>query len=59
MTRVVPVRKIAAEFEVANHEIADRWEFREAICPVTGFRIDAELAMVGEPSLHDVIPARA
>ncbi|MGX7732531.1 hydantoinase B/oxoprolinase family protein [Rhodococcus sp. 2H158] len=59
VTRVVPVRKIAAEFEVANHEIADRWEFREAICPVTGFRIDAELAMVGEPSLHDVIPAGA
>jgi len=57
VVREVPVREIALEFDVANHEIADRWVSREAICPVTGYLIDAELAMVGEPSLHDVIPA--
>jgi N-methylhydantoinase B len=56
VVRDVPVRKIADEFEVANHEIADQWVHREFICPVTGYRIDSELVMVGEDSLHDVLP---
>ncbi len=53
----VPVRAIAAEFDVPNHEIADQWIHREFICPVTGYRIDTELVMVGEDSLHDIIVA--
>ena len=56
VTRDVPVRKIAAEFEVPNHEIADRWVSREFICPVTGYLIASELVMVGEASLHDIVP---
>jgi acetone carboxylase gamma subunit len=27
---------------------------REYLCPVTGYRIDAELARAGEPVLHDI-----
>jgi N-methylhydantoinase B len=51
----VPVRQIADEFDVPNHEIADQWLHREFICPVTGYRIDSELLMVGEDSLHDLV----
>jgi N-methylhydantoinase B len=56
VVRDVPVRQIADEFDVPNHEIADQWIHREFICPVTGYRIDSELVMVGEASLHDLIP---
>jgi len=56
VVRDVPVRQIADEFDVANHEIADQWVHREFICPVTGYRIDSELVMAGEASLHDLDP---
>ena len=35
-------------------EMADQIVFREYLCPVTGYRIDAELARAGEPLLHDI-----
>jgi N-methylhydantoinase B len=56
VVRDVPVRQIADEFDVPNHEIADQWVHREFICPITGYRIDSELVMVGEASLHDLMP---
>lgn len=59
VVRDVPVRFIADEFDVANHEIADRWVHREFLCPVTGYRIDSELVMVGQESLHDIVPTAA
>jgi len=55
VVRDIPVRQIADEFAVANHEIADRWLHREFLCPVTGYRIDTELVMVGEESLRDIV----
>jgi N-methylhydantoinase B len=55
-TREVRAREIAPEFEVPNyaHEMADRMVFREFICPVTGYRIDTELARAGQAPLHDI-----
>ena len=55
--REVPAREIAPEFSVPGyaHEMADRMVFREYLCPVTGFRIDTELAQVGEAPLHDIV----
>jgi acetone carboxylase gamma subunit len=29
--------------------------FREFLCPVTGLRIDTEIARAGEPPLHDIL----
>ncbi|HWF51186.1 MAG TPA: hydantoinase B/oxoprolinase family protein [Solirubrobacteraceae bacterium] len=52
--RETPVRKIAPEFDARDIEMADQIVFREYLCPVTGFRIDAELARAGEPVLHDI-----
>jgi N-methylhydantoinase B len=52
--RETPARLIAPEFEAADVEMADQMVFREYFCPATGYRIDAELARVGEPLLHDI-----
>jgi N-methylhydantoinase B len=52
--RETPARTIAPEFEAHDVEIADQIVLREYLCPVTGYRIDAELARVGEPLLHDM-----
>ena len=49
------VRDIAAEFDAADHEMADRMVFREWFCPVTGYRIDTEICRAGEPSLADIL----
>lgn len=49
-----PLRTIAPEFEVSDTEMADRMVLREFFCPVTGYRIDTEIARAGEPYLHDV-----
>jgi N-methylhydantoinase B len=35
--------------------MADQIVFREFICPVTGYRIDTELARAGEPPLVDIL----
>jgi N-methylhydantoinase B len=48
------VRMIAPEFDAHDIEMADQIVFREYVCPVTGYRIDAELARAGEPLLHDI-----
>jgi N-methylhydantoinase B len=50
-------REIGPEYAVAEYawEMADRMVFREFVCPVTGYRIDTEIARAGEPPLHDVI----
>jgi N-methylhydantoinase B len=52
--RETPVRKIAPEFDAYDIEMADQIVLREYLCPVTGYRIDAELARAGEPLLHDI-----
>jgi N-methylhydantoinase B len=52
--RETPARKIAPEFDAHDIEMADQVVLREYLCPVTGYRIDAELARAGEPLLHDI-----
>jgi N-methylhydantoinase B len=52
--RETPARLIAPEFDAADVEMADQMVFREYLCPVTGYRIDAEIARAGEPLLHDI-----
>ena len=54
VVRETPVRNIAPEFAAHDVEMADKVVFREYLCPITGYRIDAELARAGEPLLHDV-----
>ena len=34
--------------------MADLFVFREYVCPVTGYRIDTELARRDEPPLQDI-----
>jgi N-methylhydantoinase B len=57
VVREVRARDIAPEFAVPEyaHEMADRVVFREFLCPVTGYRIDTELARVDDPPLHDIV----
>lgn len=47
-------REIAPEFAALDVEMADKMVFREFLCPVTGLRIDTEIARAGTPYLHDV-----
>lgn len=54
VVRDIPARTIAPEFDAADVEIADSMLFREYLCPVTGYRIDAEIARDGEPVLQDI-----
>jgi N-methylhydantoinase B len=54
LLRETPLRLIAPEFEAQDVEIADQMVLREYLCPVTGFRIDAEIARGGEPLLSDM-----
>jgi N-methylhydantoinase B len=49
-----PIRMIGEEFETPFQSVADRMVFREFVCPVTGYRIDTELALHDQPPLHDV-----
>jgi N-methylhydantoinase B len=57
VVREVLAREIAPEFAVPEyaHGMADRVVFREFLCPVTGYRIDTELARVEDPPLHDIV----
>ena len=57
VVREVRMRDIAPEYAVPEYawEMADRMVFREFICPVTGYRIDTELARSEEPTLHDIV----
>jgi N-methylhydantoinase B len=52
--RETPVRNAEPEFAATDVEMADQIVLREYLCPVTGYRIDAELARAGEPLLHDI-----
>jgi N-methylhydantoinase B len=54
IVKETPVRLLAPEFEAHDVEMADTIVFREYVCPVTGYRIDAELARAGDPVLHDI-----
>jgi N-methylhydantoinase B len=57
VVREVRTREIAPEYAVPEYawEMADRMVFREFLCPVTGYRIDTELARSEEPPLHDIV----
>lgn len=57
LVREMRVREIAPEFAVPAyaHAMADRMVFREFLCPVTGLRIDTEIARAEEPPLHDIV----
>ena len=57
--REVRVREIAPEYAVPEyaHAMADRMVFREYLCPVTGYRIDTELARADQAPLHDILLA--
>lgn len=55
VTREVLAREIGPEFDAWDHDMADRIVFREYVCPVTGYRIDTELAKAGQPPLHDIV----
>ena len=48
-------REIGPEFDVLDVESADRFVLREYLCPVTGYRIDAEIALHGSGLLEDVL----
>jgi N-methylhydantoinase B len=52
--RETPARLIAPEFDAEDTEIADEIVFREYLCPVTGYRVDAEIARAGERVLCDM-----
>ena len=54
IVRERPARLIAPEFDAHDVEMADQIVFREYVCPVTGYRIDAELARTGEALLNDI-----
>jgi N-methylhydantoinase B len=52
--RETPVSAIGVEFATPFQDVADKVVFREYLCPVTGYRIDTELALSTQPSLHDI-----
>ncbi len=47
-------REIGPEYAARDSEMADKIVFREYLCPVTGYRIDTELAAAGSEPLHDI-----
>ncbi len=55
VTYETPVRELGPEYAAADEEMADRFVLREFVCPITGFRIDAELAQTTEPPLRDIV----
>jgi N-methylhydantoinase B len=48
------MRTMGEEFDYPDHEQADRVVLREYLCPVTGHRIDTEIARPEEEPHHDV-----
>jgi N-methylhydantoinase B len=52
--RETRMRDTGPEFEVADIESVDRFVFREYLCPVTGYRIDAEIAAEGSDIFTDI-----
>lgn len=52
--RETPVSAIGEEFATPFPDVAGEVVFREFLCPVTGYRIDTELALRSQPPLHDI-----
>lgn len=55
VVRESKMREIGPEFEVNDTESADRFVYREYLCPVTGYRIDAEIATAGSEIFEDMV----
>jgi N-methylhydantoinase B len=53
--RETRMRDIGPEFQVQDTESADRFVLREYLCPITGYRIDAEIAPSGSETFEDVV----
>jgi N-methylhydantoinase B len=55
--REQPIAEVAPEFRPPEfaEDMAAKVVFREFLCPVTGLRIDTEIARAGEPPLHDIL----
>ena len=53
--RELPVSELATEFTSPDQEMADHMLLRAWYCPVTGYRLDLELARQGEPPLADML----
>jgi N-methylhydantoinase B len=49
-----PISEIGEEFATPFASVADQIVFREYICPITGDRIDTELSLRSQASLHDI-----
>jgi N-methylhydantoinase B len=54
----LPVGELAAEFASPDPEMAEKMLLRAWYCPVTGYRLDLELARQGEPPLADMLLVR-
>jgi N-methylhydantoinase B len=54
--REFPFEELAEEFAPPEYgrDLAEKMVYREFLCPVTGYRIDTEMARVGEAILHDL-----
>lgn len=57
--RETRMRDTGPEFEVSDIASADRFVFREYLCPVTGYRIDAEIALASSEIFSDIIISAA
>ena len=54
VTIETPIRAIGPEFATPFADVADRVVFREFICPITGYRIDTEIALREQAPIHDI-----
>lgn len=52
--RETPISRIGEEFTTPFQDVADQVVFREFLCPVTGYRIDTEIALLTQAPLHDI-----
>jgi N-methylhydantoinase B len=55
IVRDTQVCELGPEYHATDRTVADRFVLREFICPVTGYRIDTEIALVDEQPRHDVM----
>ncbi|MFE3055777.1 hydantoinase B/oxoprolinase family protein [Nocardia sp. NPDC059239] len=52
--RETPVCDMGPEYNAVDRTVADRFVLREFLCPITGYRIDTEIALAGSESQHDI-----
>ena len=52
--RVRPTWELGPEYEYHDREMAEKVVFREFLCPVTGLRIDTEIALPESEPIHDI-----